>query len=160
MKKIKISKTEYDLCESGYDINYRRFVMFKQYAPMIWEKMDSPLFEVYFDRVKEYFDRGEHTQGFIELLNYKAAINNLENGHDAWSICFALICLEPGEDQTVLDEATLQKKIKKMMDEGLTADQVYDSVTAFLTAFPAIFPAHLEMLALMGAGKVLPDTEK
>jgi nucleosome binding factor SPN SPT16 subunit len=67
-------------------------------------------------------------------------------------MCFALICLEAGEDQTVLDEAVLQEKIKRMSADGLTAGTVYEEVVGFMEASPETFQAHLVMFAMIGAG--------
>ena len=75
--------------------------------------MDSPLFETYLDRVDQYYNDGKFMQARLELENYRSAIKNIEHGYDAWGICFALICLEDGEDQTVMEEKFLQKKINK-----------------------------------------------
>jgi len=159
MKTITIGEKQYEVCVHKDDINFQRFVMFKQYVPMIWEKMDSPLFEAYFDRVKTHYDKGEHTQGIIELINYKSAIDNLKHGHDAWGICFALICLEKDEDQTRLDENFLTEKLKKWIADGLTAGQVHEVVVDFLKASPEVFSAHLTMLALVGEGSIFPDSK-
>jgi len=159
MKKISIGKKDYEVCQHKDDINFRRFVMFKQYVPMIWEKMDSPLFETYFDRIKTHYDKGEHTQAIIELINYKAAINNIQGGHDAWAVCFALIVLEKGEDQTKLDEEFLKSKMDKWVKDGLTAGMVHETVVDFLKASPEVFSAHLTMLALIGEGNIFPDSE-
>ena len=159
MKTITIGPKEYEVCVHKDDINFKRFVMFKQYVPMIWEKMDSPLFETYFDRVKTHYDKGEHTQGIIELLNYKAAIDNIKHGHDAWGICFALIVLEKDEDQTQLSESFLRKKLDQWIADGLTAGQVHEAVVDFLKASPEVFSAHLTMLAMIGEGNIFSASE-
>jgi hypothetical protein len=150
MKKIKIGKKTYDLCQTKDDINFVRFTMVKQYAPQIWEKMDSPLFETYMDRVSDHFNKGNFMHGWMELENYRVALHNIENGNDAWGVCFALICLEPGEDQTRYDEAFLMEKLQRMIADGLTAGQVHDAVVDFWTRSPEVFSPHLTTLAILG----------
>jgi len=157
MKKITIGKKDYKVCVHKDDINFKRFVMFKQYIPMIWEKMDSPLFETYFDRVKTHYDSGRHSDGLLELVNYKTAINNIKSGHDAWGICFALIVLEKDEDQTKLDESFLKEKLARWISDGLMAGQVHEAVVDFMKASPEVFSAHLTMLALIGEGNIFPE---
>jgi len=152
MKRIQIGDIEYEMCEHKDDINYMRFTMFKQYIPQVWEKMDVPQFLLYLDRIDNYLNQGKPMQARLELENYKVAINNLQNGYDAWSMCFALICLEEGEDQTKMDESFLQKKVKKWSDAGLSPSVVYDSVVDFMKASQPAFSAQLEMLTMMGFG--------
>jgi len=160
MKKIKIGEKTYNLCQHKDDINIKRFIAFKQYAPMIWEKMDSPLFETYFDRIKSHFNKGNFTQILVELINFSAAINNMKHGYDGWCICFALICLEDGEDQTNVEESYLQEKLDRFINDGLTAGQVHKSVLDFMKASEEVFSAHLTMLALVGEGTILPKSDK
>ena len=160
MKKIKIGTKTYDQCQHKDDINIKRFIAFKQYAPMIWEKMDSPLFEAYFDCIKNHFNKGHHTQVLVELINLRAAINNQENGYDGWCMCFALITLEEGEDQTNVEESFLQEKVDRWIKDGLTAGQVHSSVLDFMKASEEVFSAHLTMLAMIGEGTILPGSGK
>jgi len=154
MKKLKIGSKTYDLCQTKDDINFVRFTMIKQYAPQIWEKMDSPLFETYMDRVMAHFNKGNWMHGWMELENYRVALKNIENGNDAWGICFALICLESGEDQTRHDEAFLTEKLGRMITDGLTAGQVYDGVVDFWKRSPEVFSPHLTTLAVLGEGNL------
>ena len=159
MKKISIGKKQYRVCVHKDDINFKRFVMFKQYVPMIWEKMDSPLFETYFERVKTHYDNGRHSDGLLELINYKSAINNINKGHDAWAICFALIVLGKDEDQTEMDESFLISKVDGWIKDGLTAGQVHEAVVDFMKASPEVFSAHLTMLSLIGEGNIFPESK-
>jgi len=146
MKELKIGKTNLRICEHQGDINYLRFVKFKQYAPQFWEKMDSPLFAVYFEKYMDKVNRGEHAQGVMVWHDYKLAIDMSKNSYDAWGICFALIALDEGEDErSCPDDAQLRKKIERLSGEGLSAKTVKDEVLNFMVASPEVFTEHLTL---------------
>lgn len=149
MKTIEIGKQKVRICEHQGDINYLRFVKFKQWAPQFWEKMDSPLFAVYMERFMEYHNNGKHAQALMVLHDYKLAIDMTKNSFDAWGICFALICLTEGEDErSCPDDAQLKDKLKILALEGLTAQTVSGEVINFMTRSPVEFGDHLKMLAV------------
>lgn len=144
MKDVSIGKLTIKICEHQGDINYLRFVKFKQYAPQFWEKMDSPLFAVYFEKFMERHNKGEHGQALMILHDYKLAIDLSKNSYDAWGICFALIVVMEGEDpRTCPDDAGLKSKLKQLTDEGLTAEMVKEEVINFMKASPEVFGDHL-----------------
>ena len=144
MKKIKIGKLEVRVCEHKGDISYARYVMFKQYAPQFWEKMDSPLFESYYERIMDHFNKGEWMQGFMRLKDYKVAIDNTKYSYDAWGVCFALITGLKGEDiKSPMNDADIGEKIEKLKAEGLDAETVKKSVLDFMSASPETFQDHL-----------------
>jgi hypothetical protein len=149
MKSIKIGEKEIKVCEHQGDIAYLRFVKFKQWAPQFWEKMDSPLFTVYFERFMDYHNQGKHAQALMVLHDYKLAIDNCKNSYDAWGICFALIAVEDGEDfRNCPDDSELKKKIERLTKEGLTADVVRQEVLNFMSASPEVFGDHLSLYAI------------
>lgn len=149
MKDLKIGKLSVKVCEHQGDINYLRFVKFKQWAPQFWEKMDSPLFAAYLERFMEHHNKGEHAQGVMVLHDYKMAIDISKNSYDAWGICFALITIDKSEDSKHCpDDAELKKKLSVYMKEGLTAETVKGEVLGFMGASPEVFRDHLIMHAL------------
>lgn len=152
MKQIKIGKLKVKICEHQGDINYLRFVKFKQYAPQFWEKMDSPLFAVYFERYMDFHNKGQHAKSLMVLHDYKMAIDISKNSYDAWGVCFALIALLEGEDsRTCPDEADLKDKLKTFTDNGLIAEVVKSEVVNFMKASPEVFMDHLTLLAILSS---------
>jgi hypothetical protein len=149
MKTIKIGKLKVNVCEHQGDINYLRFVKFKQWAPQFWEKMDSPLFTVYLERYMDYHNKGQHGQALMVLHDYKLAIDMSKNSFDAWGICFALIAILEGEDEkSCPDDAQLKEKLKQFTDQGLTAEMVKAEVVNFMRASPEVFMDHLILLGI------------
>lgn len=146
MKSLKIGDKEIKICEHQGDISYLRFVKFKQWAPQFWEKMDSPLFTVYFERFMDYHNQSKHAQALMVLHDYKLAIDNCKNSYDAWGICFALIAIEENEDYRACpDDSELKSKVERLTKEGLTAQMVKEEVLNFMVASPEVFTDHLVM---------------
>lgn len=146
MKTIKIGKLKVKVCEHQGDINYLRFVKFKQYAPQFWEKMDSPLFSVFLDKYMDFHNKGQHAQALMVLHDYKLSIDISKNSYDAWGICFTLITILDGEDErSCPDDSVLKEKLKQMTDEGLTAKMVEEEVINFMKASPVVFSDHLTL---------------
>ena len=146
MKEIKVDELPVKVCEHKGDINYLRFVKFKQYAPQFWERMDSPLFAEYFERFKTEYNKGNHAQGVAIMLDYQYAIENVNHSYDAWGVCFALITILENEDpKSCPDILEIEKKIKVLTDQGITAEQVKAEVVNFMMASPEIFVKHLTM---------------
>jgi len=149
MKTIEIGKLKVKISEHQGDINYLRFVKFKQWAPQFWEKMDSPLFTVYLEKYMDFHDKGKHAQALMVLHDYKLAIDMSKNSFDAWGICFALLVIMGDEDErSCPDDSMLKEKLKKLTDEGLTAEMVFQEVVNFMKASPVVFGDHLRMFAV------------
>lgn len=149
MKKLKIGKLEVRVCEHQGDINYLRFVRFKQWAPQFWEKMDSPLFAVYFEKFNDLHNHGKYAQSVMILHDYKLAIDQCKNSYDAWGICFALLTIDEGEDERACpDDSVLREKIVKYTKEGLTAQTVKEEVLGFMRTSPEVFADHLTLYAI------------
>jgi len=148
MKTIDIGDLKVMVCEHKGDMRYHRFVKFKQYAPQFWEKMDSPLFESYFERIKDHFDKGEFTNALIKLLDYRVALNNIANSYDAWGVCFALITETDCENVDAKfdkdpNDAEIKARLKIYSEKGLLAETVKEHVLAFMSASPETFQDHL-----------------
>jgi hypothetical protein len=157
MKEIKVGELSVKVCEHKGDINYLRFVKFKQYAPQFWERMDSPLLAIYMERYMDAHNKGQHAQALAILLDYQFAIKNVEKSYDAWMVCFTLITLLEGEDfKSVPEDLEIQSKIKKFTDQGITPDVVKTEVVNFMKASPETFMDHVILYDLIstqsGAG--------
>jgi hypothetical protein len=144
MKNLNVGKLKLKVCEHQGDINYLRFVKFKQYAPQFWEKMDSPLFAVYMEKYMDFHNKGQHGQALMVLHDYKLAIDLSKNSYDAWGICFSLLVIMEGEDEkSCPDDSVLKEKLQQLTDEGLTAEMVKQEVVNFMKASPEVFSDHL-----------------
>ncbi len=143
-KKVELEKGSVLVAEHKGDVNYVRFVRFKQLAPQFWEKMDSPLFEVYLEKIEDAFDQSKYSRAHAFLLDYKLAVSQLGKDHDAWGLCFALISYEEDEDiKFVPSDVELKEKLKRMTDNGLTPDMIQEGVVNFMKASPETFQDHL-----------------
>jgi len=144
MKLIKVGEMPVKVSEHKGDIVYPRFVKFKQYAPQFWERMDSPLFAAYYERIMDLFNAGKHAQIIEVLKDYKMAIDNVRQSYDAWMFCFAYISYLEGEDEkTTPDDAELKQKIEKLISAGITAETVKAEVINFMRTSPETFTDHL-----------------
>jgi hypothetical protein len=151
MKYITIGDIKLKVCEHQGDINYLRFVKFKQYAPQFWERMDSPLFAVYMERYMEAHNQGKHAQALAVLLDYQFALKNVEKSYDAWMVCFCMITLFDGEDMNkVPNEIELQDKIDTLTYNGITPDTIKREVVNFMKASPETFTDHVILYDLIG----------
>ena len=149
MKTIEIGKLKVNVCEHKGDMPYNRFVKFKQYAPQFWEKMDSPLFEVYWEKYMDFHNKGEHAQAMMCLRDYKIALDNSKNSYDAWGVCFALITeTNKVKFKELPNDADIKEKIELFNKQGLTAKTVTEHVLAFMSASPETFVDHLTLYAV------------
>lgn len=145
--KIELDKGSILVATNKGDINYLRYVKFKQYAPQFWERMDSPLFEVYFEKFMDLNNQGKYTQAAMVMRDYKLAIDQSQDDNDAWGLCFALISYEEDEAvEFVPNDVQLKEKLQRLADRGLTPDVIQESVVNFMKASPETFQDHLILL--------------
>jgi len=143
-KKIELVKGSIYVAEHKGDVNYARYVKFKQLAPQFWEKMDSPLFVSYLERYENLHNEGKHAQAYAVLRDYKLAIDMNQQNYDAWGLCFALIAYEKGEAIGFIPtDVELKEKLERMTKAGLTPDQIQEGVVDFMKASPETFQDHL-----------------
>ena len=155
-KKIELEKGSILVAEHKGDVNYARFVRFKQLAPQFWEKMDSPLFAVYLEKIQDAFDQGKYMKAHAALLDYKLAIDMSKHDFDAWGLCFALISYEVGEEvEFVPNDVELEEKLKRMTKAGLTPDVIQEGVMDFMRASPETFQDHLVLLEVQNMMNVI-----
>lgn len=150
MKKIKIGDKTLFVAEHKGDVVYSNYVKFKQYVPQFWEKMDSPLFMTYFERIQDLFNESKFTQALMVLNDYKLALDNCKNSYDAWGICFALIACE-SEDDHKKEISDIECKAKLDAWTELNPDIVVESVLSFMKASPETFQDHLIAYGLLGS---------
>jgi len=136
MKEMTIGEQTYYLLDSVNEINDKRFTFFKMYLLQSLEGIDRPLFKDTMERAMGHFNKQRWVQAWGEFENYHHSIEYEKYNEDALTKCFALICLEEGEDQLNLDEEFLNKKIAKMHENGLTRGTVEESVENFSKASP------------------------
>lgn len=147
MKKIKVGEFTLEIATHKGDINYLNYVKFKQHVPQFWEKMDSPLFEVYHEKIQDLFNQSKFIQAYNVLMDYKLALNNSKDQYDAWGICFALIAYEPGEKiDRVLNDLQIKERLIKWIN--LTPDIIVECVLDFMKASPETFRDHLVLFEM------------
>lgn len=158
MKNLKVGNIELLVSQHKGDITYERFVIFKQYAPQFWEKMDSPLFAVYWEAFENFMNEGKYMQAYGKMSDYKMAIEQSKNSYDAWGICFVLIS---GKDEADLkkspNDADIEKRLNELKKEGLTAEVVNREVLNFMQASPETFTDHLTLYALQSSTSEMID---
>lgn len=153
MKTIKLGDLKVNVCEHKGDISYMRYVKFKQYAPQFWEKMDSPLFEAYWEGIIDLYNKGEFAQAIMKLRDYKVAIDNSKNSYDAWGVCFVMISevKDGGEKERfkeVPNDADIHERLELYNSNGLTADTVKLEVINFMKASPETFMDHVILFGM------------
>jgi hypothetical protein len=149
MKDFKIGSKTYQLLEDVYDINDKRFNHFKMYLLKSLEGIDRPLYSETLQKGIEFFNNHKYIQGLSMFQNYGQAIEHDGYNEDALSKCFALICLEYGEDQLNTDENFLNRKLDDMWSNGLTRGVVEECVRNFTIASPTSFGGYSLKLAEM-----------
>ena len=146
-KKIELDKESILVAQHKGDVNYERFVKFKQLAPQFWERMDSPLFAVYKEKIDAAFNNSDWMKGYAILMDYGMALGQLDKSYDAWGLCFALISYEKDEEvEFIPNDVELREKLARMTKKGLTADVIKESVVNFMKASPETFQDHLILL--------------
>jgi len=146
MKDITLGTHAYCLMQDVGDINDKRFNYFKMYLLKSLEGIDRPLFKESLEKATDFFNRQKYFQALGVFQNYAHAIENDGYNDDALSKCFALICLEEGEDQLQVDESFLNKKLETLWADGLTRRFVEESVQNFTIGSPASFGAYSLMM--------------
>jgi len=156
-EELKLDKGSVMVATHKGDINYARYVRFKQFAPQFWEKMDSPLFAVYLEKIENAFNQSNWMKAHSFLLDYKLAIEQAKGNYEAWGMCFALISYEEGEDiKHIPNDVELADKLERMTKNGLTPDMIQEAVVNFMKASPETFQDHLILFA---AQSLMTETE-
>lgn len=154
MRQITFGTKEYSLCENPSDINDERFIYFKQHALKIFEKVDAKnLFAEVFSKCLQLWNSGNQAEVIIEMYNHKKAIELDKPNVDAYSICFALICLDEDEIKNQrgvsLSEDYQRRKLDHLRDHGLTRKTVEESVENFIKTSPGQFGVFSQLLEIL-----------
>lgn len=150
MKKIKIGEHDVFIAEHKGDVIYTNYVKFKQYVPQFWEKMDSPLFMTYLEKIQDLFNQSKFIQAYNVLMDYKFALDNVKQSYDAWGMCFALIAYDSEDDaKKELTEIECKEKLNKWKE--VTPDEIVESVLSFMKASPETFQDHLIAYGILGS---------
>ena len=149
MKELQINETKYQLCESITDLYDVRFPQFLNFLRMSVEGIDKALFKATMERAIARIDKGEFFKAMKEFQDYEAAISLEQVNSTGLSMCFAIICLEEGEDQKNTKESLYNKKLERMRKDGLTRGFVEESVSNFIKASPQSFGDYGTLLSMM-----------
>ena len=149
MKKIEIGKKEYSLCESVNDLYDIRFPVFLNFLRMSIENIDKPLFAVKKQKAEEWLNKAMPYNAVKEFLDYGSSIDLEQVNTTGLSMCFALICIDNGENQSKIDESFLKEKLNKMRKEGLKRGMVEEQVSSFIKASPDSFGEYNLIAELM-----------
>lgn len=149
MKKIKIGKEEYNCCESVNDLYDIRFPVFLNFLRMSIENIDKPLFAGKKQKAEEWLNKAMPYNAVKEFLDYGSSINLEQVNTTGLSMCFALICLDNGENQSNIDESFLKGKLDKMQKAGLKRGEVEEQVSSFIKASPDSFGEYNLIAELM-----------
>jgi len=149
MKEIEIGDETYKLCEGVDDLYDIRFPSFLSYLRMSLEGIDKPLFAMTMEKAEQLMDAKQWMKAWKQFDNYNTAINLPQTETTGLSMCFALICIEEGEDQVNVDESGLEKKLAKMRKAGLKRGFVEESVRNFMKASPDSFGDYIVLQEMM-----------
>ena len=141
MKTVTLGEKKFEICENEFDINDGRFMVFKQYFKQMQSKEDFPTFFATFEKWKNLLNKGNVTEAAY-CWYYYAKMINIPDSFDAWEYCFALICLNEDEDQTMMkftDENYLKEKVIYFRENGVTRGFIRTEVENFIAASPELF---------------------
>jgi len=143
MKKIKIGKTEYELCETAEDLPIKRFTALKHY--MIYKETGvtiPSLINTVSGFVKG-FDNESKADMLITLHNYVTGLQQVQDDFDPDQMVFALICFEKDEDKINWDETKGKEKLERMAQDGLDQRFVEETTVNFIKSSQAHFVSSL-----------------
>ena len=143
MKKIKIGKKEYDICETAEDLPIKRYTALKHYLMYKQLGVDVPDLNNTLERFVRNFDNERKAQMIITLNDYITGVKMVEDNKDPDQLAFAVITFDKDEDKLNFDETKGFAKLEEMASEGLTQKVVEHEVTAFIQASSAHFVTYL-----------------
>ena len=149
MKKIKIGKKEWEICETAEDLPIKRYTALKHYLMYKQLGVDVPDLNVTLERFVRNFDNERKAQMIITLNDYVTGAKMVEDGKDPDQLAFAVITFDKDEDKLNFDESKGFVKLEEMANEGLTQKVVEEEVKAFIQASSAHFVTYLRE-SLMG----------
>ena len=139
MKEFLIGQTKYNLCEDISDLWEYRLPYFKEFILRAFENNDLPVYSTFFSEFQKLYNAQDFYNCAIKVDQLHESIKRkeplLENLHYA----FALICLEPDENQLNVDMEYLKEKILRMFNNGLKGGICKEVVLSFMAASPFEF---------------------
>lgn len=138
--QIKEDGTKYKLCENAGDLNIVRLIALKNIIAEGSSGMDFPDWQQWFSERKTFYNQGDIYTLLTHEINMAKKIESLSEGifSDASQQIFALICLEENEVEHECDQTSLNEKLTRMAQEGLTQKEVWKYTEGFIIASPQL----------------------
>lgn len=156
MKKFVIGDESCWVLESIDEMNYKRSVVFNEWAMLTFEQPNHSLFVAAYDRATNLFNEQKFYQALNEFTDYKLLIELKDFNVDALGRCFTLICLTDeekeknlGSDPIFWDENYMKDKLRRWSDAGLTRGQMQKEFENFMKTSPSNYVPFLEKMAMM-----------
>ena len=149
MTPVEIGDKSYQLCENVNDLYDIRFPVFLNYLRMSIEEIDKPLFLSKDQKANEWLNKGMPYNAVKEYKDYGTSITLDQVSITGFSMCFALICIADGEEQSDVDEGKLKVKLAEMHRNGLKRGFVEESVRNFMKASPDSFGEYVLLMEAM-----------
>ena len=146
MTPVEIGDKSYQLCENVNDLYDIRFPVFLNYLRMSIEEIDKPLFLSKDQKANEWLNKGMPYNAVKEYKDYGTSITLDQVNITGFSMCFALICIADGEEQSDVDEGKLKVKLAEMHRNGLARGFVEESVRNFMKASPDSFGEYIMLM--------------
>ena len=134
MKKIKIGKKEYEICETAEDLPIKRANALKEYMTYKMLKVDVPDLVQTLQRFMQNYDNESKSQMIITLNDYLTGMRMVQGHKDPDQLAFAVITKTKGEEWFNFDESKGIEKLDEMANEGLTQGLVDKEVENFIKA--------------------------
>ena len=132
----------------GSEISAARHNYLTQEAIAVWHDLDNATWHNTFKRWLGLKNEGKPAEADKVIWDHAAAVaTRAESDVNPWQVLFAVLHLEKGEDEYPVDEGLQKKKAKEM--ESVPLQQMKDTVTDFMTAFPENYLPYLEALEVL-----------
>ncbi len=156
MKKIAIGELELDLMETPADINDGRYQVVHQLMDQIYSYVERPDPFRFCQLMRKAINEQVMSAVYETFFNFEASLA-LAQGQDkrVWSLIFALITLESGEDQTdkkTRDINYLSTKVDRYQVAGMSAELPEKEVQTFFFSCPELssrWATQTEMMNVM-----------
>lgn len=159
MRDYKIGELTVSLMENQSDINDGRYQVVHGLMDMIYSCVERPDPFRYCQNMRKAINENNTAAVYETFFNFEASLT-LAQGRDkmVWSQIFALITVEPGEnqhDKTTWDLNYLSKKLDRYYAEGLTTETVHREVETFFLACPELQRAWVTQTELLNVLNLL-----
>lgn len=142
MRIINIGKLELQLMESPADINDGRYQVVHQLMEQIYSYVERPDPFRFCQLFRKAINENSAAGQLETFFNYEASLTLAQSQDQrVWSLIFALITLENGEDQTdkkTRDMNYLHQKVERYQANGLDAETPEREVQTFFFKCPEL----------------------